>query len=298
MIACSLKIPSISTFRSWRRSACSLVLGVQLLVPAVAHEDILEQINALDARMAKGGESAELLLRRAHLHLVHEDWKTALSDYKRVHALSPKSRAAELGMAKAHLGAGELESGLERVESFLKAAPEDADGILVRARLRAATGDFRGASHDYQRAVAELKNRASSIYYEWASALKRAGKAHSKTALATIDAGIAALGTNVALQELGIEIDLEAGNYNAAIIRIDSLLDGPLKNSPKLLVLRAETLAHAGRQDDADEAFEKALAGIRGLPIRRQRVAAIRKLVARIEAGRSSRNTNETTTNP
>ena len=75
------------------------VLAALAPVPGIAHEEILVQIKKLDARMATEGASAELLFKRAELHLVHEDWKPALDDFTRALNLNPKLRGADLGIA-------------------------------------------------------------------------------------------------------------------------------------------------------------------------------------------------------
>lgn len=263
----------------------AIATGLLMSMVATAHDDILKQIAALDAQMAKGGVTGERLLKRAKLNLVHEDWEAALTDYKRAFKLSPELNAAELGMAEAHLGAGELKAGLDRVGKFLKSVPDAPAGILVRARLRAGDGDLDGASADFRVAAHGLENRAGAIYYEWASALRAGGRKHWRKALEAVDAGVAALGANVPLQELGVEIELESGDHPAAIARIDALLAGPLRNSPRLSVLRAETLVAAGKAGEAEAGFRQVIERVRALPARRQRTAAMRDIVTRAERG-------------
>jgi hypothetical protein len=64
-----------------------------LLGKLLAHPDTQLQIDQTTAALAKPGANPELFLSRAYLHLEHEDFTSALADYRAFAKAQPESPA-------------------------------------------------------------------------------------------------------------------------------------------------------------------------------------------------------------
>lgn len=92
-----------------------------------------------------------------------------------------------------------------------------------------------------------------------------------------LDQGMRHLGPLVSLQHYAISLELQRNQYNAALVRLDQIA---AKSSRKetWLLRRAEIMAKAGRNNEAMDALNNALAALHLLPQHRGNTRAMREL--------------------
>jgi tetratricopeptide (TPR) repeat protein len=264
------------------RTVVTAVLTVGCLAlpwKAQAHGDLHGQIVAITAKIKRDAGNADLYLERAALYRAHREWRLSLADCDR--ALEQTSRAADGLLCRGlTLAASGRHADADRALSVLLAShPDITVARIARARTRVALGRPLHADPDYAAALA--RNPDPDWYIERAHALHRAK--HS-AAIDVLDEGIAALGPLVTLQDYAVVLDVEAGRYDAALRRVDRVLD-VAGRSPAWLIRRAEILEQAGRPQDARVAFQATSDALEGLPQGRRQARAISDLISRVRAG-------------
>src|SRR5436190_69743 len=124
-----------------------------------AHGDLHERILTLSARIQASPGNAELLLQRADLHRVHQEWALALADYQRARELCPTEDLALLGMGRTWFECGEPVEARPLLDAFLKQHPCHPEALIVRARTLVALGQGRAAVFDYSSALENSSNQ-------------------------------------------------------------------------------------------------------------------------------------------
>ena len=179
-----------------------------------AHGALAEaEIDVRKARERNGAE-ADLLFLLARIRFEQQRIRNALVLIRRVLRSSQRFLPTCFGLVlpQWHIDAGrDYDAALELFERPFPAQP---DILVKRARAYVAAGDVAGA-------------------------------------LAGLDAGMAETGPLIALQELALDLEVESGQLEAAINRLDVILDtAPRKEG--WLVRRGEVLASMGRFAEAE----------------------------------------------
>ena len=262
----------------WALAAC-LAAGAN---PAPAHGDLHQQIEALDLELAREPDRVDLLLRRAELHRLHEDWRASSADYARVERLEPKNVTLHLGRGKLLADQGELEAARRELDRALTLAPDHVDAHVTRARVLVRQGKMRGAVDDYRAAIARSARPEPEYYDEAATALASLGDAGRREGVALLDEGSARLGNppQLGLRALDLEISLTA--YDAALARIDRLAAGAARTE-SWDERRGDVQRLAGREDAARAHYRAALDAIAKLPPRLATTRATDELRRRVE---------------
>lgn len=256
-----------------------------MLLPATvsAHGPLHEQIARVSKLIAQYPDSAALYLKRGELHRHHRDWTAALFDYDRAERLGPGMTEVELCRGIMLLQAGWLEKAKSAINRFLANKPDEASGLLVRARVLAQLGEHVPAAEDFRRAIARTTTPQPEYYLECARALCAAGDEHIDAALSCLDDGLRKLGRIVTLQLYAIELEIKQQRYDAALARLENIAaQSPRK--AKWLLRRGEILQMAGRHEEARSAFELALQEIESLPPGRRQAKAMVDLEKRLRA--------------
>jgi len=267
---------------------CRQILALTFWVTALfaptslyAHGDLNERIQVLTQAIQTNSANPELFLQRGELQWLHGQPQLAVDDFKRALDLNPTLSAASLGLARSFLDLGKSDEARTLLHIYLEAHPTDPEALLVRARALARLGDCRSSAADYTRALEAHSVPLPDIYLERANVLVDGGLINE--ALSSLDEGISKFGRSASLQMRAIELELIRKNPDAALRRLDALIDGaPRKEF--LLWRRAAILEDAGRLRDARESYLAALAALRTLPPERQSVPAARDLDSKIRA--------------
>lgn len=269
----------------WARATCwsrLLVIGLAGAAPLAAHEGLHEQIEAVSKQIAQQPLDARLYVRRGELYRLHEDWKSALSDFDRAGELDPGLAALPFLKGRTRLEAGDADAAVPLLNAYLHDHPAEGLALLARARAYAALGRQDKAARDWAAATRLLEPPRPEHYLEWARALAQ-DQRRTMAALAAIDAGVERLGPLVTLQLYAIELERRLGRVEQALKRVKTISERA-RRQERWHALRGEILSSAGRGPEAAAAYRAALDAIERLPTRRRTVVAVRELKAHIQA--------------
>src|SRR5262249_9221332 len=146
------------------------------------------------------------------------------------------------------------ETGLEHANRYLAKFPDDAEAYLTRARLRAKLRQPAEAGADLGACIARMKDPPLDLYLERASVLTTEDGAHLAEALGALEQGIKRLGRVVTLEAAALEVELQQRNYQAALKRVDSLVERASRKET-WMARRGDVLVQAGRFEEARAAY-------------------------------------------
>ena len=247
---------------------------------ANAHEGLHEQIAAVTAKIKRDPKNASLYLQRGELHRLHRDWSRAAADYDRAARLRPDLKVVDLARGKMFFESGRLRRAKFSLDRFLIQQPDHYEGLLTRARVLAKIGARNEAISDFTRALAQSSaNPEPELYLERAHVTAEDANRVDE-ALSGLDEGIKRLGPLVTLQLPAIELELRRHNYDAALVRLDTVTSQS-ERKEAWLVRRGEILKLAGRDEEARAAFNAALIAIESLPPEHRQNKAVTMLQLR-----------------
>lgn len=256
------------------------------LVAAVAcgHEGTHTLVDRKSREIQDDPGNARLLFERAELFRDHRDWDDALADYLRAERLDPTLDEVLLGKGRLYLAAGWYQAAAFTLEGYLVRQPADSKGHRYHAEALTRSGRLSDGVAAYTRAIRDAGRFDADLYLERAAAQRGMGRDQYDAALRGLDDGMARAGhPAVALQLAAIEIELELGRFDEALLRLESLADASPRKE-QWLERRGAILKLAGRDKEARQAYADAWAAIEALPPHRRRVPAVSELEARVKA--------------
>ena len=256
--------------------AISLTLTVEI---ARAHEGVDEHIVAITAKIKRDPRNASLYLQRGELYRLRRNWTRAAADYDRASRLQPTLTVVDLARGVMLFESGKFQRAKLVLDRFLDKEPANVEGVVTRARVVAKLGARLEAARDFTQAITSSQSPEPELYLERAEALA-ADKRYVEEALRGLDEGIKQLGPLVTLQLAAIDIELRHKNYDAALSRLD-LIAAQSERKEMWLVRRGEILKTAGRNEEAEVAFNAALVAIESLPPSRRQTRAMTALELR-----------------
>ncbi len=255
-------------------------------IPARAHEDRDATLARLDAAIAATPGDPELWRSRAVLERRRGDFALAHADL---------TKAVDLGLglvlAQRDRGLIWLEQGrFGDAEASLRSAraqsPNDAPTLLAHARALAGLERWREAADSYAALVALAPGSSPDVQLERIRATEAAGGSSGiADALRATEAALAALGPVPALERAALDLEVRAGQVDAALARLDRQAGRAVVARDELLLRRAEILERAGRQQAARAAYAQALAALDARTRARRTTPAARRLEAQARAG-------------
>ena len=263
---------------AWALAAC-LAAGAGSVA---AHGDLHTQIESLDRKIAREPNNVELLLRRADLHRMHEDWAKAAADYDHIAEIDPDSIDLHIGRGKLLMDQGKLTAARRQLDRALAREPDHVDARITRAQVLARQGKASAAVADYKIAIARSARPEPEYYDEAAKGLASLGDEGRGEAIALLDEGAARLGDPPQLGLRALEIEVALRRYDAALARIDRLAAGAARTET-WDERRGDVLRAAGREDEARLRYQAALDAIAQLPPRLATIRATEELRARVE---------------
>lgn len=256
--------------------------GTSFEQPAFAHPDLLEQIAAVTAQFKTQTNHFALYLHRADLFRRHAEFDAALFDLSAAERLVTNSSQLALARARVYSEAGRALESLTNAAVFLTTAPDHYEGLLIRARAQSWLGATNAAISDYDAVLKLAPAPSPDIYLERARLLANSGQL--ARAVAGLDEALSNSPFASPLQLTAIEYDRQRGAFDAALTRVDELIQRYPAKEP-WLTLRAEVLEQAGRWDEAKQTFEQVLAGIETYPAVRRSLELTKQLEARTRQG-------------
>ena len=282
----SLAVLAFKTHAGWigakRRGFATVAIVISLLLPirvGLAHESLRRNIIAVTQEIDRAPYDASLHLRRGELYRLHRDWERAQADFERAAELDRGLAVVDLYVGRLLLEEGRPEPALTLLTRYLEIEPESAPARVARARTWTALGRPLDAAADYSLALA--RHRSPELYLERAAVLAAGGTEFLARAREGLEQAIAALGPVPAIEHRLIELELETGDIDSALRRVDGAV-ARSRSAVPWLVRRAEILEEAGRCDEAVRAYGTARRELRELPEHRRQTRMIQNLEMRI----------------
>jgi tetratricopeptide (TPR) repeat protein len=273
-------------FHTLVRGFISGLAGLSILTtatcpfPVQAHTGISGQIDDVTARIRDEPEVPGLYLRRGALHRINGHWSEAMADFHQARQLDPDNVAADLGMGRTRLDQGLYEDAIEHLNRALARQAGNVRGLVTRARAFRLIGEPLAAAADYKHAITAFKEPDKPLpeyYLGCARALESAGATHIPAAVQALDDGIGRLGHIRALEDYAIELERKRKNYNAALLRLDRIIDRSVRKEA-LLTKRGEILMEADQPAVAEADFAAAREAIDALPAQRRNTRTMKQL--------------------
>ena len=259
-------------------------------VTALAHGPGEERIEEISALLAEQGDQGILYAERGHIYMDNQYWQEAMDDFNKAALLDPGYVEYDLDRARLAYSTGNYLRALDFINLFLLRhdnATEDnaTEALLIQARSYRELGQHRMAVISYEMALATVSiegARASPEWYvEFAGTLLLTGD--KDKALQILQRGIERLGTVGVFQIMAVDLEVSLGRYDAALNRIDQLLNQSQRKDV-WLARRADILFQAGRHEEAEKSYQQAWAALQQLPQRLQNVPASKELAAALQA--------------
>lgn len=272
----------------------SIVAGLLTAMPlsVPAHGDLHIQIQEVTRQIEKEPRNAELYLKRGELHRAHQEWDAAQADYDYVSTLNAKLTVVDLARGRMFLEANWPISAKVALDRFLAVHTNHVEGLTARARTLVKLDQRLAAARDYTSAINHSTEPRPELYLERAQALTTEGGAHWDAAIKGLDEGIKKLGPLVTLQLYAIDVEIKQKRFDAALNRLERVAaQSPRKET--WLARRGEILQQAGRDGEAREAFQSALAAMDKLPPARRHVPAMVELEKRLQQALDSLSSGE-----
>ena len=265
--------------RAARSRATGMLLVAMIAgaaVDAVAHGELHVVIERLTVEIASNPGDIKLLMRRADMHRLHHAFEAADADYARALALDPTHQEARWMRARSRLEGGRPETALAELDAFVLEHADHASARLTRARTLTALGRASDAVAEYGEALRRIPHPEPDLYFESFRAERSAGL-EPAVRLASVKAALARAGPVPTLEDVALDIEIESGDFDAALARLDRRGAGAPRQE-HWQFRRGQVLKLAKRNAEAREAFKQCLAAIEALPPAMSRNSAIATL--------------------
>ncbi len=258
---------------------CSGMLIIGCSLVATAHDGIHEQIVSVTKAIRKAPNNPALYLKRAELYRLHKEWQNSARDFGKARSIDPKLTIVDLGRGKLLLDSGQFAKAKVALEIFLAKEPRSFEGNLTLARIYRQMKDISSSADFFSRAIGISPQDSIEIYLERSDILASVGNFHG--ALSGLDEGIIILGPISTLVSAAIDLEIKRGNFNYALLRLDSFSAG-LQNKESHLLRRAQIQLMAGRRCEARKSLQMSQSLFDALSPSRRNIRAIKEQTAQL----------------
>jgi tetratricopeptide (TPR) repeat protein len=249
------------------RLAWIVILCIGFPTVGFGHGDLHERIAMVTSEIKQQPDNAELYLKRGELHGLHEEWKEAEADFDKAQKLDPKLVTISLARSRVSLARNRFTEAQTDVERFLSVYPDHSTALIVRARALAGRKQFAESAKAWAMVIEKADHPDVEHFYERARVLVAAGPEQTDAAIKTLDEGLAQLGTVPTLGLYAVQLEVARKRYDAALERLDGMMPRTGRKET-WLELRGDILASAGRTEEAEKTYAKALEEFQRLPAR------------------------------
>lgn len=239
------------------RFIMAATIGLLWSTVATAHVG-LDELDARSAAVvAARPDDASAHLERARVLQLEHQWDAAL-----VALESAAARGADVDVVGGIRAAVYLDAGFPRmakleVDRVLARRPDAAELLVVRASAWVALGNPEAAAADYGEAIAKGPMPTPELVLARRDVLVGLGK--RADAVQALDDGMARVGHVVSLEMPAVDLEVELGRYDAALVRLDRLARTTSVPNPLWIARRGDVLVRAGRATEARAEYAKAL---------------------------------------
>lgn len=180
----------------------------------------------------------------------------ALADFQRAEELGDPALASfDLGVLYYRMG--EFATARGYFDAVLEKQPNHTQCLEYRARSSREDGDYASAIADFRRFIELQPQPNPGHYISTAEMLSTTGPGGIEQALAVLDQGSAQIGITPQLGQYAIELELQRGRPDRAMVRQDQL-QPILGDTPDWKVDKAELLLQTGDREQAVALLEAA----------------------------------------
>jgi predicted Zn-dependent protease len=240
----------MSAHRSWPWVAVIVLAGsLGSAAPLHAHEDLDEEIEEATASIAARKGDAAAYVWRAELRRLDRNWEGAQADLDEARRLAPRRDDLALSQAALDLDRGRATEAVAGLGAYLARHPDEGMALRLRARAWKTLGRLSDERADLATLLARAKEVRPDDVRDLARAVRGIGGPIDST-IAVYDRGIRRLGSLVSLEIPAMDLEVEAGRYDAALARLDRIAP-QYERRFAVLERRGELLARAGRIAEA-----------------------------------------------
>lgn len=271
------------------RPSCNrwLVLATCLMalagLPARAHGPDHEVIVHLTAELARKPGDFELLLHRGERYRSHGDLASARLDFQAALSNNPACHPARLRLALVARDEDRLPEALQLLDQVLVTQPTNLLARVARADVLIRSGRPGDAIPEYDRILGESPQPRPDLFLSRSRTILAYDTNAWARALAGVEEGIRRLGPVPSLQLHALELEERGGQVDAALARIDAIMEG-MDRRERWLSRRGDVLLAAGRTREARAEYRRALAALDRLPERLRRTIASEELRRELDA--------------
>ena len=187
---------------------------------ASAHEGLPHEIAELTERIVDEPSNPDLLLERADLWRIEDDYARARADLRRARELGADPQKTSLLKGRVLLEAGDYLGAKVALDAHLKAQPDSFYGRWYRARVRGVMGDVSGALEDYDQAV-KLGGKVD-VFVERGRLLE--AREDWKRAAANYRLALSKLGEHDSARAALWRVEMKRGKFEATALAVDPIL--------------------------------------------------------------------------
>lgn len=246
-------------------------------LPASAHDGSHERIDRLTREIAANPSDIRLLMDRATAYRDDDAFDEALHDYALALQLAPNDTSVVLERAETLFDANRVYECLEETQRILRENPNQIDARILQARARFALGASTAAARDFDAAILVADRLSPDLVLQCVEAHVASG--NYRQALAVLKTAAERLGALSIFTDRSIALELEVGDFESALSRLDQMLSDSARKE-RLLARRGEILEAAGRFVEAQQSYQRALDALNALPKRLKDLPASRALAA------------------
>lgn len=233
-----------------------------LFTPSIfCHGDYHSVVARLGDEIAADPVNTSLRILLAAAHVEHGEWDLCLGELATIHCLAAGVHATGNLAGKALLGKGEIPGALAELDAFLADEPHHQDALASRARALLRAGRAEEAVRDYFGALASPAS--PELHVEAVEALRRLNRLEEAHRLA--EAAVVATAGDPAALMCAVDIAIEAGEIDAAIVHLENLRRTWPRPEPWMME-KARILAEAGRSEESLAAWRELYEHLVALP--------------------------------
>jgi tetratricopeptide (TPR) repeat protein len=231
---------------------------------ALAHpfpEPELEQVNELLIRFP--GDPS-LYLQRARVQVTMEHFDQALEDLDEAEALGLVSEDLYVQRGYAYLQQGSEALAIESFNQALSLDPILLQALILRAQAHQQFGQPGLALLDWQQVIQLSPNLSPVLFMDAAQAADESEQ--YETALSILDQGLNLWPQESSLMQASVDVLWQMQQYDAAIQRLEVQAAADTPRPYHWNIQLAAKLLQVGREAEAKQALQRALAWMNGLP--------------------------------
>jgi tetratricopeptide (TPR) repeat protein len=247
---------------------------------SIAHVSTHDEIERLSSSIGQDPGNSQLYVSRGEAYRLHRNWDGAITDFKKALYIDQGNVAAATGLGRTFLDQGYPQQAIVQLNRALTCEPGNVRALIIRAQANSSAGKPLKAAVDYTRAIEQSREHGKPLpeyYLECARAYASAGDQYVDKALQCLDGGVKVLGHIRALELYAVELETGRGDFDAALVRLDSVIARAARKE-FLLLQRGDILAAAGRPTAATHEYFAAQEAIDALPPQRRYSPSVSQL--------------------